>query len=85
MEGALKALDTLTAGMEKEMTSWAGSICPPLVTEELISSSNLLLQGGRERRTVIVTGIGGSYLGAKSAIDALSHSSGFIWVQMYLR
>lgn len=43
------------------------------ITEELLSEIEAIAKEVRERASVlIVVGIGGSYLGAKSAIDSLS-------------
>jgi glucose-6-phosphate isomerase len=75
VEGALKALDTLDGrhGKGNDFLGWID--LPSSVTEELISSIESVAAGWKGKaELVIVTGIGGSYLGAKSAIDALSHS-----------
>jgi len=73
---ALKAYDVLTEGngAGNDFIGWR--TLPEDVSEEMIASIEAVRDGWKAKgvNLVIVIGIGGSYLGAKCAIEALSHS-----------
>lgn len=72
---AKEALATLDGrnGKGNDFLGWIN--LPSSTDEAIISGCEEIAKNWRESvELVVVTGIGGSYLGAKSAIDALSHS-----------
>ncbi|MDD2358800.1 MAG: glucose-6-phosphate isomerase [Thiovulaceae bacterium] len=74
INSALKAFDTLEGrkGKGSEYLGWMN--LPSKTSEELISDCEKVAKRWAGVELVVVIGIGGSYLGAKSALDALSHS-----------
>ncbi len=72
---AFKALDILEDGSGRG-SDFLGWMDLPSKTDESIISNieSIVKDWRRDINLIVVTGIGGSYLGAKSAIDALSHS-----------
>ncbi|MEA5006138.1 MAG: glucose-6-phosphate isomerase [Rikenellaceae bacterium] len=74
-EKALGTYDTLTngSGRGNDFLGWLE--LPSQVSEELVEKMESIVARWRDRvEIIVVVGIGGSYLGAKAAIDALSHS-----------
>jgi glucose-6-phosphate isomerase len=74
---ALAAFDTLVSGKGRgsEYLGWLN--LPSKMDRSLLSQIISVAESWREKAdVVIVIGIGGSYLGAKAAIEALSHSFG---------
>lgn len=76
LDKAFEAHDILEsrAGAGGEFLGWMD--IPQNMNEEILYECNKIAELWRERgvEIVLVLGIGGSYLGAKAAIDALSHS-----------
>ena len=76
IDRALNAYDTLAGGTGKgsEMLGWKA--LPTATPETLIKECEQVkaLWAGKGVNLVITIGIGGSYLGARCAIEALSHS-----------
>ena len=71
---ALESLETLESrqGRGNDFLGWLD--LPTNTPESLISQCEEVVKRWKGVELVVVTGIGGSYLGAKAAIDALSHS-----------
>lgn len=71
---ALESLETLESrqGRGNDFLGWLD--LPTNTPESLISQCEEVVKRWKGVDLVVVTGIGGSYLGAKAAIDALSHS-----------
>ena len=72
---ALKALDILTqkTGKGNDFLGWLN--LPSSITDaEIARAQTVAAQLSNEAEVVVVIGIGGSYLGAKAVIEALSHS-----------
>ncbi|MFA5302126.1 MAG: glucose-6-phosphate isomerase [Bacteroidales bacterium] len=74
-EKALQALETLEAGRGKG-SDFLGWMRLPSETSPTLTDSinNIVLDWKNEVDIVVVIGIGGSYLGAKAVIEALTHS-----------
>ena len=76
MDMAFRAHDILESrtGAGSEFLGWLN--LPSKIDEEVISECNNIAALWRDKgvEIVVVLGIGGSYLGAKAALDALSHS-----------
>lgn len=75
---ALESLETLESrkGRGNDFLGWLD--LPSNTSESLISKCEEVVERWKGVDLVVVTGIGGSYLGAKAAIDALSHSFRFL-------
>lgn len=77
IEKAFKAFDLLESrgGKGNDFLGWMD--LPSQTSEELISACEEVANRWKDNiELVVVIGIGGSYLGAKSALDALSHTFG---------
>lgn len=76
LDRAMEAHDTLESGTGAgaEFLGWLN--LPSRTDEDLIYECNRVAEVWREKgvEVVLVLGIGGSYIGAKAAIEALSHS-----------
>jgi glucose-6-phosphate isomerase len=74
-EKALQALETLEAGRGKG-SDFLGWMRLPSETSPTLTDSinNIVLDWKKDVDLVVVIGIGGSYLGAKAVIEALTHS-----------
>ena len=73
-EKALRALELLESGKGKG-SDFLGWLHLPSETEPaIIKQINDICRDWKDIELVVVIGIGGSYLGAKAVIEALSHS-----------
>ncbi len=72
---AYKAFDTLTgkSGRGSDFLGWMD--LPSTVSEDILNSIDEVINRWKGKADVVVViGIGGSYLGARAALDCLSHS-----------
>ena len=72
---ALKAVDVLTqkTGKGNDFLGWH-NLPSSITADELARIEKVAGQLSKDAEIVVIIGIGGSYLGAKAVIDALSHS-----------
>ena len=76
VEKALAALDVLEAGNGAGNDFLGWNALPKETPASLLEECNAVVEKWSEKKVnlIVVIGIGGSYLGAKAAIEALSHS-----------